>query len=330
MLDDAAHTGQPETVGQHGADHTPCALHLQGASLVEGPHGRPRLNLYGAHDSTCAGAEFDRAFNRQSLWCGVHLQFISGNGTWVESPVRSALVNNEDFGQGAEFQSSRAFSVQCDAATAGLIMHTHQSDLHRAKAVIGWRGHAHYHTPLALNRVGAQRVRICTKTYGHGGRIGDDAFLGWWMERWRALAVTEVIMYVLDLSVPPSLRRFTARPSASAPPLELRKWPPSRPYTDKEYQWQSMKASSEIEVHYRTAMAHCVSEAVGRAEWVMVLDTDEVLALGPRSAGTTISSSVIGAQPPPGQVRTREPMQSLPHPMLLTAPCCGSYHAAYR
>lgn len=281
-----------------------CALHVHDATLTLPLSRDPdaRLFIYGTHNMSCAcafqGARSNcRApWNMQQLSCAVELHLKSANLT-IECPLNEARTLDEHF---PGVHSSAPFSVICNAPHAAFMMHKHRDELLAANAVLHY-GKARYSTPLE-GRHASHRVRVCTKAYGDGGRIGDEAYLEWWMARWRALGVADVVVYVLDTTVPRSLASFRTR-HPHGRELTIRHWPPVQPYTPEVYSSQSETAAAEIEVSYRTAMAHCSTDARGRVDWVLEVDNDELVVLGPQSRpGMSLGQAAIGALPPPGDL----------------------------
>lgn len=268
-----------------------CGFYLNGAAFAMQDwrhHRNSRVLVYGMYNTYCPPPK------TKLVSCSVDLCLKSGNLT-VGCDVDETETLRESF---AGLHHSKAFTIECNCGHAALAMHKHRDEVLAVRAVVHYQSKM-YSAPLEIHRA-YHRVRICTKAYGNGGRIGDEVFLRWWMKQWQAMGVSDVVIYVLDTTVPRSLENFVAQhPQGTR--LIVRNWPPIQPYTKAEYESQSETAAAEIEVSYRTAMAHCTTDARTRMDWVVEVDTDELVVLGPKSRpNTSLGMAVVGAFPPPG------------------------------
>ena len=270
-----------------------CGFYLNGAAFAMENlrrHSDARVLVYGTYNTYCPPP------NPKLVSCSVEISLKSVNFT-VGCDVDQAQTLHESF---AGLHSSRAFTVECDAGRAALVMHKHRNEILAVRAVVHYQSKS-YSAPLEMNET-SHRVRICTKAYGDGGRIGDEVFLTWWIKQWQAMGVSDIVVYALDTRVPSSLSNFVAKHPLDTM-LKVRHWPPIKPYTKAQYESQSETGAAEIEVSHRTAMAHCSTEARGHMDWVVEIDTDELIVLGPKSwPKSSLAMAVVGAFPPPGDL----------------------------
>jgi hypothetical protein len=245
------------------------------------------LVIYGMQDRKCPAL-------RQDLIDAVFELKLRTDNLTIGCPINRVETLGEEF---AGLHNSQAFSLDCLANYAALVMHKSQDVMLGASAVVHYQSRS-YRIPLTMGPA-SHRVQVCSKVYGNGGKIGSDGYLEWWMAQWHALGVSQVVVYVLDTTVPKTMSNFVAH-NPHGRELVLRSWPPRHPHTQAVYRSQSETAASEIEVSYRTAMAHCATDAIGRVDWVLEVDLDEVVVLGPKSQpGMSIGQAAFGVLPPP-------------------------------
>ena len=205
--------------------------------------------------------------------CGVH------NG----SESRSAMVKDIYFWPGLHAdlqQSSHAtvvpFIILCrhTGSLTGKQHLTLSIPLHNATVS------AHLPSRNFSSVAPACSVRVCLKAYGAGGALSSPSYMAEWMRNWHKVGVAELVVYALE-----------PLPDNISSALRLSKMVRivpfgSAPFTAADYKAQKGYVS-DIEARFVVAMSHCVHDAIGRAEWALVLDVDEALVL---AANTSLCS----------------------------------------
>ena len=273
-----------------------CALYLHGAAYATmgrgDDHNEAHIFIYGSTHKTCPPLQ------PENVTCTLQLALKSKNLT-IPGIVQS-LKRIEEEEPFVGIHDSIPITVDCFAERAAIAMHMLRDELINVHAVVRHMSQS-YTTSLEITPI-PFLLRVCTKVYGNGGKVGDPIYLNWWMRRWQALGVSEVVFYVIDNEVPRSIEKYAVRHSRGTR-LIVRRWPPAKPYTRAQYASQSKTASAELEVYYRTAMAHCATSAKEHMDWLLVVDTDEVLVLGPKSRpGMSLAEAALGALPTPGSL----------------------------
>ena len=289
-----------------------CSYHLQSAALVlpmmEAVDTRPSvaLRIYGLADASAPRECFDSS----DFSCSVELH-MNASTTILPAPLLTVK-----WGAAQDDWRSRWFIAECAAEESALEIYRQRSLRPRALArLTDGRTNSSYVArldALESRRSKRCRVRVCTKAYGNGGIVSDPAYLAWWLGELQSIGVAEVALYSLDQHPPPSVLEHV-RAAHPGDLLALRRWPPRVPYSAVDYQRQSEVASSEIEANYRSAMGHCVADAIGDFDWVTIIDTDELLVLaegrtatpnrnGQRVGGPHPLCAALLTPPPPGRL----------------------------